>query len=125
MSASTGTTKSAEKKSFGRADEMRTFEKGKLDVVNIGGTQVGLAHFQPGWKWSECIKPVAQTDSCQSEHLCYFISGRMKVVMDDGTEIEYGPGDAMYLSPGHDAWIVGDDECVVVDFLGARTYAKR
>lgn len=123
MSASTGTN-SAEKKSFGRPDETRTFANGKVDIVNLGGTQVGLAHFQPGWKWSECVKPIAQTDSCQSEHLAYFVSGRMKVVMDDGTEMDYGPGDMMYLRPGHDAWILGDDECVVVDFLGARTYAK-
>ena len=124
MSPSTGTT-SAAKKSFSNADETRTFTKGTLDVVNIGNTQVGMARFQPGWKWSECIKPIAQTDTCQSEHLGYFISGRMHVVMDDGTEMDYGPGDVMYLAPGHDAWIVGDDECVVVDFLGARSYAKR
>ncbi|HEY1976472.1 MAG TPA: cupin domain-containing protein [Candidatus Baltobacteraceae bacterium] len=124
MSAQTG-TKSLEKKSFDHADETRTFDKGTVDVVTVGGTPIGLAHFQPGWKWSECVKPIAQTDSCQAEHLCYFISGWMKVVTDDGVEMEYGPADVMYLAPGHDAWIVGDEECVVVDFLGARTYAKR
>lgn len=124
MSASTG-TKPLEKKNFSHADETRTFDKGTLDVVTVGGTQVGLAHFQPGWKWSECVKPIAQTDSCQAEHLGYFISGWMKVVADDGTEMEFGPGDMMHLAPGHDAWIVGDDECVIVDFLGAKTYAKR
>jgi mannose-6-phosphate isomerase-like protein (cupin superfamily) len=124
MSSSTGTS-SAEKKSFGNADETRTFSKGTLDVVNVGSTQVGMAHFQPGWKWSECVKPIAQTDTCQSEHLGYFISGRMHVVAGDGTEMDYGPGDVMYLAPGHDAWIVGNDECVVLDFLGAKSYAKR
>lgn len=125
MSASTGGTKTIDKKSFGRPDETRTFEKGKVDVLTVGDTQVGLARFEPGWKWSECIKPIAQTDSCQSEHLGYFISGRMRIVTDDGTEMEYGPGDMMYLGPGHDAWVVGNDECVVLDVLGARTYAKR
>ena len=124
MSTSTGTT-SAEKKSFANADETRTFEKGTIDVVNLGNTQIGMARFQPGWKWSECVKPIAQTDSCQAEHLGYFVSGRMHVVTDDGIEIDYGPGDAMYLAPGHDAWILGDDECVFVDFLGAKNYARR
>lgn len=123
--STTGSTKTLDKKNFDRPDETRPFDKGRVEVVNVADTQIGLAHFEPGWKWSECVKPIAQTDSCQAEHLGYFISGRMKVVTDDGTEMEYGPGDVMYLRPGHDAWIVGNDECVVIDFLGARTYAKK
>ena len=118
-------TKSLEKRSFTRSDETRPFDKGRVDILNVGDTQIGLAHFEPGWKWSECVKPIAQTESCQAEHLGYFVSGRMKVVADDGTEMEYGPGDVMYLAPGHDAWVVGGEECVVLDFLGARTYAKQ
>jgi mannose-6-phosphate isomerase-like protein (cupin superfamily) len=124
MSTPTG-AKSLDKKTFSQADETRAFDKGKLEVVNIGDTQVGLGQLEPGWKWSTCVKPIAQTESCQSEHLGYFISGRMKVVTDDGVEAEYGPGDVMYIAPGHDAWVVGNEQCVVLDFLGARNYATR
>jgi hypothetical protein len=123
MSAAPG-TKSVEKKTFTAPDETRPFDKGKMDVLNIGNTQVGLGTFEPGWKWSLCVKPIAQTETCQAEHLGYVISGRMHVVADDGAEAEYGPGDVMYLAPGHDAWIVGVDPCTIVDFIGARTYAK-
>lgn len=118
------TTQSAQKKNFSKPDETRPFDKGKLEIVNVGGTMLGRATFEPGWKWSECVKPIAKTDSCQAAHLGYVISGRMKVVMDDGTQLDYGPGDAMALPPGHDAWIVGNDQCVVVDFVGFKDYAK-
>jgi hypothetical protein len=118
------TTQSAQKKNFSKPDETRPFDKGKLEIVNVGGTMLGRATFEPGWKWSECVKPIAKTDSCQAAHLGYVISGRMKVVMDDGTQLDYGPGDAMSLPPGHDAWIVGNDQCVVVDFVGFKDYAK-
>jgi|ERR1700693_5780858 len=118
------TTQTAERKSFSKPDETRPFDKGKLEIVNVGGTMIGRATFEPGWKWSECVKPIANTESCQAPHLGYVVSGRMKVVMDDGTELEFGPGDAMSLPPGHDAWIVGNDQCVVVDFVGYKDYAK-
>ena len=118
------TTQTAEKKNFSRPDETRPFAKGKLEIVNVGGTMLGRGTFEPGWKWSECVKPIAKTESCQAPHLGYVVSGRMKVVMDNGTELEYGPGDAMSLPPGHDAWIVGNDPCVVVDFVGFKDYAK-
>lgn len=114
----------AERKSLSAPDETRNFPKGKLEIVTVGGTSLGRATFEPGWKWSECVKPIAKTDSCQAPHLGYVISGRMKVVMDNGEELDFGPGDAMSAPPGHDAWIVGDDKCVVIDFVGYQDYAK-
>ena len=86
---------------------------------------VGRATFLPGWRWSEHVKPIAGTDSCQAAHLGYFVSGRMTVVMDDGETVEYGPGDFADMAPGHDAWIVGDEPCVFVDWQGYADYAKR
>ena len=115
------------RKSFDSPDETRPFEDeaGKLEVINTDGGVVGRATFEPGWQWSKHVKPIAGTDSCQAAHTCYFVSGRMKVVMDDGEQMEYGPGDFAYMAPGHDAWIVGDEPCVVVDWQGFADYAKR
>ena len=81
--------------------------------------------FEPGWRWSERVKPIAGTDSCQKAHLGYVLSGLMKVVMDDGTEGEVGTGDVFSIAPGHDAWTVGDEACVMIDFGGIEHYAKR
>ena len=111
-------------KSLDSPDEVRSFEKGRMDVVTLEDVTVGRAVFEPGWKWSECVKPIAGTDSCQVAHVGYVVSGRMKVVMDDGTEREFGPGDAGTIPPGHDAWIEGDEPCVWLDFAGAEHYAK-
>jgi len=117
---------SIEVKSFDSPDETRPFEgKGKADVVEVGGHNVGRAVFEPGWRWSENVKPIAGTDSCQVSHLGYVVSGRMKVSMDDGTEGELGPGDVVAIPPGHDAEIVGDEECVMLDFGEFGDYAKR
>lgn len=120
--ATTGQT--AERKNLSQPDETRPFPKGRVEIVKIGGASMGRGNFEPGWKWSECVKPIAQTDSCQAPHLAYVISGRMKAVMDGGQEIEYGPGDAMALPPGHDAWVIGTEECVLIDFGGYEDYAK-
>jgi hypothetical protein len=120
--ATTGQT--AERKSLSQPEETRPFPKGRLELVKIGGVTMGRASFEPGWKWSECVKPIAKTDSCQAPHLGYVISGQMKAVMDDGQELSFGPGDAMSLPPGHDAWIVGNEPCVVIDIGGAGDYAK-
>ena len=108
------------------AEEVRPFadNMGQLELVDIANGGVGRATFQPGWKWSKHVKPVAKTDSCGAAHLGYFISGRMKVVMDDGQEEEFGPGDYAVIPPGHDAWIVGDEPCVVIDWQGFADYAK-
>ena len=115
------------RKSLDTPEETRPFEQGmgKLEVVNIEAGRVGRATFQPGWRWSKHVKPIAQTDSCQAAHLGYFVAGRMKVVMDDGQEMEFGPGDFFVIPPGHDAWTVGDEPCVIVGWQGFADYAKR
>ncbi len=114
------------RKSLDAPDETRPFPDGmgQLELVNSDKGPVGRATFEPGWQWSKHIKPIAGTDSCQAAHMGYVISGRMKVVMDDGQEDEFGPGDFMVCPPGHDAWIVGDEACVVVDWQGLADYAK-
>ena len=114
----------AETKNFTTPEETRTFPKGRLDIVTVGGTTIGRANFEPGWKWSECVKPIAGTESCQAEHLAYTVSGEMTVVMDDGTKIRMRPGEAVSIPPGHDAWVEGNEPCVVVDFTGFVDYAK-
>jgi Cupin domain len=116
----------AEVKNFDSPDETRPFEgMGKAEVVNIGGRVVGKATFEPGWKWSNNVKPIAGTDSCQVSHLGYVLSGRMRVYMDDGSEFEVGPGDVAAIPPGHDAETVGDEPCVQLDFGEFGEYAKR
>lgn len=115
-----------EVKSFDAPDETRRFEgNGHADVLNIGDRVVGRGTFEPGWRWSENIKPIAGTDSCQVSHLGYCISGRMKVMMDDGTERVLEPGQVAAIPPGHDAEVVGDEPCVFVDFGEFGNYAKR
>jgi hypothetical protein len=116
-----------QKMSLDSPEEIRLFEegKGKLELVNLGAGPVGRATFEPGWQWSKHVKPIAGTDSCQAPHLGYCVSGRMKVVMDDGEEAEFGPGDFGIIPPGHDAWIVGDEPCVMIDWQGFADYAKR
>lgn len=114
-----------EGKNLNTPDETRPFPKGKLEVVHLNGTTIERGTFEPGWTWSECVKPIAGTPSCQSAHTGYVVSGRMKVVMDDGSEGEYGPGSAVVIPSGHDAWIVGDEVCVFIDFTGAAQYARQ
>ncbi|MGA2123586.1 MAG: cupin domain-containing protein [Acidimicrobiales bacterium] len=115
------------RKSLNSPDETRPFEDGtgQLEVVFAdGGAAVGRATFKPGWKWSEHVKPIAKTESCQAAHTGYFISGRMNVVMENGEEMEFGPGDFAVMAPGHDAWVVGNEPCVVIDWQGYADYAK-
>lgn len=111
-------------KNFDSPEETRSIDKGNVEVLNLGGTQVMRATFQPGWKWSESVKPVAGTDTCQVAHLIYVNSGRMAIKMDDGSEVEVGPGDVAEIPPGHDAWIIGDEPFVGIDFQGGAGYAK-
>jgi quercetin dioxygenase-like cupin family protein len=115
-----------ERKAMDRPDETRPFKdgKGKVDVVTVGDHIVGRGVFQPGWRWSEHVKPIAGTPSCQAAHTGFVLSGRMAVQMDDGSQLEYGAGDAFFMPPGHDAWIVGDKPCVMIDFTGVAKYAK-
>ena len=113
-----------EVKGFGAPDEVRTFEKGRVELVTIGGVTIGRAIFEPGWKWSTCVKPLAKTKSCEAPHFQYHVSGTLKVVMDDGTTRECRAGDVSLLPPGHDGWVVGNEPAVVVDFQGMAEYAK-
>ena len=106
-------------------DETRKFEKGKMDIANLGNVTIGRFILEPGWKWSTSLKPIVKTNSCQQHHTGYIVSGRMKVRMDDGRELECGPGEAAIIPPGHDAWVMGNEPCVGVDFTGAKTYAQR
>jgi hypothetical protein len=112
----------AELKHFAKPDEVRTFPKGKLEIVNIGGAVIGRATFEPGWKWSESLQPIAKTKSCEGPHFQYHVSGRIMVQMDDGTQIEAKAGDVSLLPSGHDAWVVGNEPAVVVDFQGMVDY---
>jgi uncharacterized cupin superfamily protein len=113
-------------KNFDSPDEIRQFEgKGQAEVVQLAGHAVAKGTFEAGWKWSENVKPIAGTDSCQVSHLGYVLSGRMRVHMDDGSEAEVGPGDVVAIPPGHDAEVVGDEPCEMVDFGEFGDYAKR
>lgn len=114
----------AEMKSFDKPDEVRTFPLGKLELINIGGSTIGRATFEPGWRWSTSVKPLANTKSCEAPHFQYHVSGTIKIIMDDGTELICKPGDVSVLPMGHDAWVVGDEPVVVVDFQGMASYAS-
>ncbi|MBW1598666.1 cupin domain-containing protein [Streptomyces sp. JJ38] len=113
-------------KTFAAADERRPFEesKGELDLLQTPQGPVGQAIFEPGWRWSQHVKPIAGTDSCQAAHVGYCLSGRMKIVMDDGETAEVGPGEFVSIEPGHDAWVLGDEACVMLDWAGFGDYAK-
>jgi hypothetical protein len=113
----------AERKGFAAPDEVRTFPGGRLELVRIGGATIGRAVFEPGWRWATSVQPIAGTKSCEAPHFQYHVSGVLKVVMDDGTEFECRPGDISLLPSGHDAWVVGDEAAVVVDFQGMVDYA--
>ena len=111
-------------KSFGKPDEIREFPLGKLELVKINGAMIGRATFQPGWKWSNSVQPIAKTKSCEAPHFQYHVSGTMMVKMDDGTVLECKPGDVSFLPLGHDAWVVGDEPAIVVDFQGMINYSR-
>ena len=113
-----------QRKSLSNPDELRTFEKGKVELATLGGVTFGRAILQPGWKWSTCVKPIAKTKSCEAPHLQYIVSGRLTVVMDDGTEMEFRPGDLALVPPGHDAWVAGSEPVVAIDITGMGDYAK-
>jgi hypothetical protein len=115
-----------ESKSFESPDETRNLDKMALASVNVGGAAVGRATFQPGWRWSEVVKPVAGTDECAVHHLGLMLSGRLHVVHSDGSEADFSAGDVYNVQPGHDAWVIGDEPVVAVEFDAATvgTYAK-
>ena len=113
-------------KSFGSPDEVRTPDKTKVEVVDLAGVKAARLTLQPGWRWSECIKPVVGGESCQAHHVGVVVSGTMHVRHDDGTESEAGPGTAYIIQPGHDAWVVGDEPAISYEFDSstAQTFAK-
>lgn len=124
MKAAIEKSKSAEKKNFSKPDEVREFPKGKLELLNIGGATIARAIFEPGWRWAESVQPLAQTHSCEIPHFQYHVSGILRIRMDDGTEFDCKPGDVSLLPSGHDAWTVGKEPAIVVDFQGMIDYAK-
>jgi hypothetical protein len=109
---------------FSSPDETRTPDKTRVELVNLAGGQIGRYTFEPGWRWSECIKPVVHTDSCQVEHIGYCVSGSLHVKHDDGSEEEVTPGKVYRIAPGHDAWNSGREPAVFIEFQGAANYAK-
>lgn len=112
-------------KKFASPDQRRPFvDRGHVDILELGDGTCGKAVFEPGWKWSKHVRPIAGTSSCQAEHSGYVVSGRMHLVMDDGQEADMEAGDCFYIPPGHDAWTVGNDACVCLDFTGMDQYAR-
>jgi hypothetical protein len=114
-----------EHKSLETPDERREFPNGHADIIAIGDGEVGRLVFEPGWRWSNDVKPIAGTESCEAPHFQYHLAGRLAIRMDDGTEFVAGPGDVTSLPSGHDAWVVGEEPVVVIDWFGASTYAKK
>lgn len=114
----------AECKDFRKPDEVREFPKGRLELIKIGGATVGRAVFEPGWKWSTSVQPLVNTKSCEAPHFQYHVSGVLRILMDDGTEFDCRPGEVSLLPSGHDAWVVGNEPAVVVDFQGMIDYTR-
>lgn len=114
----------AELKHFTTPDEVRSFNHGKVELVNISGGTIGRMILEPGWRWSEDVKPIAGTEWCIAPHFQYLVSGRLHVKMADGAEFDLSPGDVSTLPSGHDAWVLGNEPAVLVDWFGAVNYAK-
>jgi len=113
-----------QKKNLSHPDEVRTFDKGQVELATLGGVTFGRITVQPGWKWSTCIKPIVKTKSCEAPHLQYIIAGRIAILMDDGSQMEFTAGDIALIPPGHDAWVVGGEPVVAIDITGMGEYAK-
>ncbi len=113
-----------EHKDFHSPDEVRSFPKGRLELLSLGGVDIGRLVLEPGWRWSEHVKPVAGTDLCEAPHFQYHVSGTLRIMTQDGSEFDARPGQVTSLPAGHDAWVVGDEPVVVVDWYGASNYAR-
>lgn len=111
-------------KTFATPDEVREFPHGRVELVDVGGATIGRLILEPGWRWSRDVKPIVGTESCEAPHFQYHVSGRLAVRMDDGTEFDAGPGEITSLPKGHDAWVVGEEPVVLVDWFGATDYAR-
>ncbi len=114
----------AEQKDFAKADEVREFTNGRVELLHIGGSDIGRLVLQPGWRWSEHVRPIAGTELCEAPHFQYHVAGTLRIAMADGTHFDAVPGQVTALPSGHDAWVVGDEPVVVVDWSGASNYAK-
>src|SRR5438132_272790 len=114
-----------QRRRFAEPDDVRQVPHGQIDVVELDDRVVGRMTYEPGWRWSVDIKPIAGTESCQAHHFGVTLAGRLRASMPDGTELEIGPGDVFEIPPGHDAWVVGDEPWVSVDFEAMRTYGKQ
>ena len=112
-------------KEFGKADETRAFPHGRIELVQMESGSVGRMTLEPGWRWSKDVKPIAGTEWCEAPHFQYVVSGRLHVIMQDGREFDLVPGSVSHLPAGHDAWVLGDEPVVAVDWYGAGNYAKR
>lgn len=113
-----------ERKSHDAPDETRTPAKTKVEVVNLEGFTIGRLTFEPGWRWSDCIKPIVGTDSCQLSHVGHLISGTITIKLNDGSEQTFSAGDSYTIPPGHDAWVVGDETCVGIEVMSAAQFAR-
>ena len=120
----TTTTQSTEHRQFAAPDEVRPFEHGRLELLHVGGSDIGRLVLQPGWRWSADVKQIAGTELCEAPHFQYHVAGTLHIEMADGTSYDAGAGDVTSLPSGHDAWVVGDEDVVVVDWYGASEYAK-
>lgn len=117
-------SENVEVKTFNSPEEVRNFPMGRLEIIKVGGATIGRAVFDPGWRWKTSLQPLVHTESCEAPHFQYHVAGKLHIVMDDGSEFDCGPGDVSFLPKGHDAWVVGDEPAVVVDFQGMTDYAK-
>lgn len=113
-----------QKRSFAEADEVRTFEKGRVELLRVDGSDVSRAVFEPGWRWSQHVKPIAGTDLCTYTHFCYILSGTLHVRMADGSEFEAAEGETIRIAPNHDAWVVGDEAVTLLDWEASGNYAR-
>jgi len=118
------TAAQTEQKDFAKADEVREFTKGRLELLHIGGSDIGRLVLEPGWRWSEDVKPLAGTELCEAPHFQYHVSGTLRIETADGHSFDATPGQVTALPSGHDAWVVGDEPVVIVDWWGASNYAK-
>ncbi len=119
------TASKMERKNFSAPAEVRPFDKGRVEVLQVGDHTVARATFEPGWKWSTCIGPLAKTRSCECAHFGYQLSGKMVLHMDDGAEVTTVAGDVVLIPPGHDGWVIGNEPAVFIDFQGMAEYAKK
>lgn len=124
MSTETSTEQMVEQRDFADPDEVRTFDYGRVELIKVGGMEIGRLVLSPGWRWSEHVKPIAGTDLCEAPHFQYHVAGTLRLRTADGREFDAEPGQVTSLPAGHDAWVVGDQDVVIVDWFGASHYAK-